>query len=94
MARSRALQGALWSGQRVDVLATYTGSGTSETRTVVEDARVVAVSDAAGGLAQSTVVLTLAVEDQAAVSELAHAAVVADVSIVRRGPGTGARGGR
>ncbi|HEX9765449.1 MAG TPA: SAF domain-containing protein [Nitriliruptorales bacterium] len=90
VARSRALQGALWSGQRVDVIATFGRSGGgSETRTVVEGARVVAVSDASGGLGQSTIVLTLALEDRDLVNDLAHAAVVADVSIVRRGPGTG-----
>lgn len=93
VARSRALQGALWPGQDVDVIATYgRAGGDAETRTVVQSARVVQVSDASGGLGQSTIVLTLALPDQASVRDLAHAAVVADVYIVRRGPGTSTEG--
>lgn len=92
VARSRALQGALWQGQTVDVIATYTRSGqAAETRTVVEGARVVEVSGGDGGLGQSTIVLTLGVQTAEQVRELAHASVVADVSIVRPGPGTHGR---
>lgn len=92
VARSRALQGVLWEGQTVDVIATYRPSGqVAETRTVVEQARVVQVSDADGGLARSTIVLTLALRTAEEVRALAHASVVADVSIVRPGPGTRGR---
>ena len=71
-------------GETVAVLATY-GSG-SEARTVVtvQQARVLAIGDAGDGVAtRGTARLTVALADPTDVVETAHAAQVAELTIVR-----------
>lgn len=83
--RSRALNGELRPGERVDVLATYGTGETATTAVVAASATVVALDagDAATVGSTSTVVLTLAPERPDEVLALAHAVETAGVTVVR-----------
>lgn len=83
--RSRALNGELRRGERVDVLATHGTGDTALTTVVAAGATVVAVDAGDAGTVGSTgtVVLTLAPERPEEVLALAHAVDTAGVTVVR-----------
>lgn len=94
--RDRALNGELRAGERVDVLATY-GSGTEATTMVLaRDARVVRINEAKTGALSSAgkLIVTLALVSADQMLDTAHAAQVADITLVRStlaGDGSGTR---
>jgi Flp pilus assembly protein CpaB len=82
--RDRALNGAMTRGEWVDVLATYGTGEAAYTITVARRARVVDVSDTAGGLgSDGRVVITLALSSPDDVMAATHASAVAVVTVVR-----------
>lgn len=82
--RERAVDGDLRPGETVDVLATY-GSGTDATTSVLaRSATVVDAHDAGrGALGTSALVLTVALGSGEQVLDLAHAAQIAQLTVVR-----------
>jgi Flp pilus assembly protein CpaB len=83
--RTRALNGALNRGERIDVLATYGSGDTARTHVVARNALVTdinnEVSDTIGSA--STVTVTLALPSPNEVLEAAHATQVAQITLVR-----------
>jgi Flp pilus assembly protein CpaB len=83
--RDRALNGELRPGEIVDLLATF-GTGTSaSTKVLASSARVLAVEQAGSGTLGSSgrVVLTVALDDDDTVLDVAHASQVAAITVVR-----------
>jgi len=93
LARDRALDGRLRSGDRVDVFVTYD----DYTAAVVNGAEVVSVGDAGGSALgpAGEVTVTLALEAASRRAQLVHAVRAGEVTLVRstqgveRAPGTG-----
>lgn len=83
-----ALGGTLRTGERIDVLATYGTGADATTSTVVIDVPVVSVADAGAALGGRFVVVTVALDDDADVMALGHAARAGTLVVVRS---TGAR---
>lgn len=84
--RPRALDGDIQTGERIDLLATYGEGADAETLVAARDVAVVRVRtpDAKASISSgSEVVLTVALADADAVTRLAHATTVADITIVR-----------
>lgn len=82
--RPQALDGDLRPGELVDVLATYGSGSDASTVVVARQARVEAVQSSTGGLGGSgALVLTLAPGTDGEMLELAHAAQVAALTVVR-----------
>jgi Flp pilus assembly protein CpaB len=83
--RTRALDGQLNRGERVDVLATYGSGDTARTHVVVRAALVTDVDNESGQTIGSatTVTVTLALTSPDDVLEAAHASQVAEVTLVR-----------
>jgi Flp pilus assembly protein CpaB len=83
--RTRAVNGALNRGERVDLLATYGTSDTARTHVVVRDALVTDIDNDAGDTigSASTVTVTLSLPSRDDVLEAAHATQVAEVTLVR-----------
>lgn len=83
--RDRAVDGQLRAGEHIDVLATYGSGSDAYTVVLARGATVDAISDGGGsGLgASGTVTLTVGVESEDAVLDLAHAAQVASLTVVR-----------
>ena len=82
---SRALGGALVSGELVDVHATF-GTGTdSYTAVVVAAARVLSTSSAGGPLADEAETITLAVKNRQEALALSHAVNAGEITLVRTG---------
>lgn len=83
--RTRALDGTLNRGERVDVLATYGTGDTAATHVVVADALITDIDnerrDAIGEASTITVILALPSPDD--VLEAAHATQVAEITLVR-----------
>jgi Flp pilus assembly protein CpaB len=92
--RARAVDGLLEPGERVDVLATYSGSGDGETVVVAHDAEVRRVDNGSRSALSTSdnTVLVLAVDDPDAALAVAHASQAGKVTIVRStsvdGPGS------
>jgi Flp pilus assembly protein CpaB len=88
--RARALDGMLEPGERVDVLATYAGTGDGSTIVVARDAEVRRVDNGTRNAlsASDNTVLVLAVNDADTALAVAHASQAGKVTIVRA---TGAR---
>jgi Flp pilus assembly protein CpaB len=83
--RDRALNGELRPGEIVDLLATF-GTGTSaSTKVLASSARVLAVEQAGSGTLGSSgrLVLTVALDDDDTVLDVAHASQVAAITVVR-----------
>lgn len=84
LAPEDALSGRLQSGQRVDIVATYTAAGDAVTKIVARDVPVTAVDgDTAQGLGVARLVVTLAVVDDDDVLSIGHAARTASVFLAR-----------
>lgn len=86
---SRALNGAIARGERVDVLATYGGGGADSWTAVIADRVLVADVGASGsslGSARS-LTLTLSLDDPQEVLAVTHAARAGTITIVRSGGG-------
>lgn len=83
----RALAGQVRAGERVDVMATYTGAGGdgSETRLVARNVTVVTVLAGGDGLNGGRTTLTVELPDLAAAQRLQHAVDTAQVAILRGG---------
>jgi len=83
--RARALDGLLEPGERVDVLATYSGDGSGETIVVARGAEVRRVDNGSRNAlsASDNTVLVLAVDDPDAALAVAHASQAGKVTIVR-----------
>jgi len=88
--RARALDGMLEPGETVDVLATYSGSGSGDTIVVARGAEVRRVDNGARTAltASDNTVLVLAVDNPDTALAVAHASQAGKVTIVRA---TGAR---
>ena len=86
----RALAGRVGAGERVDVLATFSGAGAlgSETRVVARDVVVVAVLAGGDGLNGGRVTMTVEVPDLATAQQLQHAVDTAQVAVLRGGDAT------
>jgi Flp pilus assembly protein CpaB len=93
--RTRAVNGALNRGERVDLLATYGSGDTARTHVVVRDALVVDIDNEASDTigSASTVTVTLALPSADEVLEAAHATQVAEVTLVRATKGEEAAAG-
>lgn len=91
LARERAVDGRLQTGDTVDVYATH-GDGTS---VVAEGVRVIAVTDTGGSFGGREVTVTLALTDQAHRVPVIHAARDGEITLARTthlpraGPGPG-----
>jgi len=83
--RARAVDGLLEPGERVDVLATYAGSGDGETVVVARDAEVRRVDNGSRSALSTSdnSVLVLAVDDPDTALAVAHASQAGKVTIVR-----------
>jgi Flp pilus assembly protein CpaB len=83
--RTRALNGTLNRGERVDLLATYGSGETARTHVIVRDALVVEIDndsdDTIGAAATITMSLALPTSDD--VLEAAHATQVGAITVVR-----------
>ncbi len=81
----RALAGRVEAGERVDLVATFTGAGVdgSETRLVARQVTVVAASAGGEGLNGGRVTLTVEVADLATAQAVQHAVDVAQVAVLR-----------
>lgn len=82
----RALAGRIGAGERVDLIATFTVDGGSETRLVAADVVVVASSGAGEGLNGGRVTLTVELPDRTTAQQLQHAVDTAQVAVLRGGP--------
>jgi len=89
--RSRAVDGLLQAGEKVDVLATYATGGAGETLVVARDAEVRRIDNGSktGLTASDETVLVLAVPDADAALAVTHASQAGKVTVVRS---TGAHG--
>ncbi len=83
----RALAGRLRAGERVDLVATFTGAdvGGSETRLVARQVSVLEVAAGGEGLNGGRVTLTVEVADLATAQSVQHAVDVAQVAVLRGG---------
>lgn len=83
----RALAGRLGAGERVDVMATFSGAGAlgSETRVVARDVTVVGVLAGGDGLNGGRVTMTIEVSDLATAQQVQHAVDTAQVALLRGG---------
>jgi Flp pilus assembly protein CpaB len=83
--RTRALNGALSRGERVDLLATYGSGETARTHVIVRDALVVEIDNESEDTigAAATITMSLAFPDPNDVLEAAHATQVGAVTVVR-----------
>jgi hypothetical protein len=88
---SRALDGAIGRGERVDVVATYGGGGGDSWTAVVASGALVADVSASGAALGSgrTLTVTLALERGDDVLAVTHAARAGAITIVRSGDGAG-----
>ena len=83
----RALAGRVGAGERIDVIATHTRTGTtgSETRLVARNVTVVAVRSGGDGLNGGRLTLTVELPDIATAQRLQHAVDTAQVALLRGG---------
>lgn len=86
---SRALNGALRPGERVDVLATYgSGGGDAYTAPIAEQVLVADVASTGSSLnAGRTLVVTVALDDPQQILAITHAARSGAITLVRAGAG-------
>lgn len=83
--RTRAVNGSLNRGERIDLLATYGTGESARTHVVVRDALVVDIDNEASPTIGSaaTITVTVALPSRDVVLEAAHAAQVAELTLVR-----------
>ncbi|HEY6530829.1 MAG TPA: SAF domain-containing protein [Acidimicrobiales bacterium] len=83
--RDRALNGDLRSGEMVDLLATFGTGASASTKVLASEALVLAVEQAGSGTLGSSgrLVLTVALDSDDTVLDVAHASQVAAITVVR-----------